>query len=52
MAPVSTICDEYCRYPVAPSLRGWGGGCKARVGVRVMSTASRIALVPAQNHIG
>ena len=39
-------------YPVAPSLRGWGGGCKARVRVRVTSTVSRIALVQARNHIG
>ena len=40
------------RYPVAPSLRGWGGGCKARVRVRVTSTVSRIAVVQARNHIG
>ena len=39
-------------YPVGPSLRGWGGGCKARVKVRVTSTVSRIALVQARNHIG
>ena len=39
-------------YPVASFLRGWGGGCKTRVRVRVMSTVSRIALVPARNHIG